>query len=82
MKFNVYIILSVIFYHTSLYAFFGIGDGKVDESQVWTLYRDSRIDPNKRFHVGTYDTDDKEYYNKENCKQSARLRNNEEAIKP
>jgi hypothetical protein len=40
---------------------------KTSEDQVYTLYRNSPIDKNMRIHMATFDADEKEAYNKENC---------------
>ena len=47
-------------------AFLGPGC-KVSEDRVYTLYRNSVTDANMRVHVATFDADEKEGYNKENC---------------
>jgi hypothetical protein len=40
---------------------------------VFTLYRNSAIDPSIRIHVGTFDTAEGEKYNAENCNLAATL---------
>lgn len=43
------------------------------EDRVYTLYRDSDIIENARIHVATFDADEKERYNKVNCKSVCEL---------
>lgn len=40
---------------------------------TYTLYRDSSLDPTSRIHVATFDADDGEAYNAENCRTAASL---------
>ena len=47
-------------------AFAGLGL-KVSDDLVYTLYRNSVTDENMRMHVATFDADEKESYNKDNC---------------
>jgi hypothetical protein len=37
------------------------------DGQVFTLYRDSAIDASMRIHVATFDAENGEPYNRENC---------------
>jgi hypothetical protein len=39
----------------------------------FTLYRNSRVDPTMRIHVGTFNAADGEKYNAENCDLAATL---------
>ncbi len=50
-----------------------------DESNIYTLYRDSPVGKDMRIHMATFDSKDKTYggtsedYNRENCKLAASL---------
>ena len=53
--------------------------GCKDESNVYTLYRNSPLDSNMRIHIATFDSSEEAYggtsesYNKENCLLAASL---------
>ncbi len=47
--------------------------GQVPDDQVYTLYRNSILDPNMRVHFATFDAVDREGYNFENCQQTQAL---------
>lgn len=47
--------------------------GCKDESNVYTLYRSSIVDTDLRVHIASFNTDEKESYNKENCFLAASL---------
>jgi len=40
---------------------------RVSKDKVYTLYRDSVLDRSLRIHVATFDADERQAYNKENC---------------
>ena len=40
---------------------------RVPDDRVYTLYRNSVIDPAARIHIATFDADEAEHYNQENC---------------
>lgn len=43
------------------------------ENDTYTLYRNSGFDANERIHIATFNTNDGEAYNSENCKLAATL---------
>ncbi len=45
----------------------------VSEDRVYTLYRNSVIGKDKRYHVATFDADEKEDYNRGNCEIAQEL---------
>ena len=47
--------------------------GGVPDDQIYTLYRNSVLDPSVRAHVATFDSSDGETYNLENCQQTQAL---------
>jgi hypothetical protein len=47
--------------------------GGVGEDRAYTLYRSSRTDSAMRIHVATFDVDEKETYNRENCDSAGKL---------
>lgn len=49
------------------------GQANLPENQVFTLYRNSALDPSMRVHVATFDTDNGAAYNNENCGIAASL---------
>ena len=51
-------------YASSAFPAFGF---KVSEDRVYALYRSSVLGEDQRYHVGTFDADEKEDYNRENC---------------
>jgi hypothetical protein len=53
----------------------GCGDG-----DRFTLYRNSKLDPNMRLHVATFDTADGASYNRENCDLAAKLFQGQEGV--
>jgi hypothetical protein len=46
---------------------------KAGNDDIYTLYRNSPIDPNLRIHVATFDAEDGEAYNHENCEVARKL---------
>jgi len=58
--------IGVILLSLSLFACSDIGIG-VSEDKVYTLYRDSTVDKGMRIHVATFDVNESQAYNKENC---------------
>ena len=60
------IIVTVAFFLCITISCSGFGN-KVSEDQVFTLYRNSVTDQNARIHVATFDANEKDTYNKENC---------------
>jgi len=54
---------------------------KVSRDRVFTLYRDSVTDQNIRIHIATFDVDEKETYNKENCSVAQELFKNQPGVK-
>jgi len=48
------------------------------ESQIFTLYRNSVTDENMRLHVATFDANEAEEYNRENCDQAQQLFQNQQ----
>lgn len=60
------------------------------DSSVFTLYRNSVVDPAMRIHVATFDADEKlwragprakELYNSENCELAAKLFGGQDGVK-
>lgn len=51
------------------------------ENTSYTLYRDSIAYADARIHVATFDTDDGNEYNQENCKLGSKLYQNQNAVK-
>lgn len=71
-----YIILATLLCF-NCFAFLGYGK-KLDESKVFTMYREGSIDKTTRLHVATFDADDgsnSEKRNKTLCNLFAKLRN-------
>ena len=60
----------LLLFVTTSYA--GIGF-RVSEGNVYTLYRGSVSNEHARIHVGTFDADEKEEYNKGNCEIAQEL---------
>tara|TARA_B100000886_G_C20057362_1_gene340310 strand:+ start:66 stop:359 length:294 start_codon:yes stop_codon:yes gene_type:complete len=58
-----------------------------DDEEVATLYRNSVAIPDARFHIATFDAEDKKYdstrfaYNFDNCKIAAELFKNQSGVK-
>ena len=50
----------------SMPAYSGFGF-RVSKDKVYTLYRNAFFETNARTHVATFDADESEAYNKENC---------------
>lgn len=46
---------------------------RVSEGKVYTLYRNSVMMVNQRIHFATFDADDRESFNKDNCLQTSQL---------
>lgn len=44
-----------------------------NDDNFYTLYRTSPIDTNSRIHVATFDADEKNNYNRENCSVAQEL---------
>ncbi|MBI2312506.1 MAG: hypothetical protein HYU77_08395 [Betaproteobacteria bacterium] len=51
----------------------GCGPSGGFEDRTFTLYRNSVTDPNMRLHVATFDANEKEEYNRENCDVAQKL---------
>lgn len=65
--------LSLVFFmQFASMAYAGIGF-KTSEDKVYTLYRNSAILSDARIHFATFDADDSESYNKENCEKTSKL---------
>lgn len=50
-------------------------------SDAFTLYRDSPLDPNMRIHISTFDSTDGETYNRDNCELAAKLFQSQQGVK-
>lgn len=48
--------------------------------EVYTLYRDSVLDPSMRIHVATFDSTDGKDYNAENCNVAADLFEHQDGV--
>jgi len=55
---------------TSIFADVGF---KVSAQKVYTLYRNSVMMENQRIHFATFDADERESFNKDNCQQTSQL---------
>lgn len=70
--FNKYLKIPLIIFTLSIF-------GCKDESNVFTLYRNSPLDREMRIHTATFDSEDKSYggtsetLNRENCQLAASL---------
>ncbi len=53
----------------------------VSDSTSFTLYRNSILDENMRIHVASFDANDGDRYNKENCNQAQELFQAQPAVK-
>lgn len=53
---------------------------KTSKDKVYTLYRNSILGKEQRFHVGTFDADVDEDYNRENCKIARDLFQNQPGV--
>ena len=51
----------------------GCGAGGSADDRTFTLYRNSVSDPNMRIHVASFDANEKEEYNRENCDVAQKL---------
>jgi lysine/ornithine N-monooxygenase len=49
-------------------------------SDVYTLYRNSPVDPQMRIHVSTYDAKDGNEYNNENCQIGQKVFQNQPGV--
>ena len=49
------------------------GTGAAADGPFATLYRDSVLDKNARYHIATFNTNQGEAYNWENCQLAAKL---------
>lgn len=48
-------------------------DAATDQSETFTLYRNSPFDPSMRLHIATFDADDHDDYNERMCDLTAGL---------
>jgi len=55
--------------------------GRAPDDRVYTLYRNSVAVENARHHVATFDADEEESYNKENCETAAQLFQSQPGVK-
>lgn len=46
---------------------------RASEGKVYTLYRNSVMMVNQRIHFATFDADERESFNKDNCQQTSQL---------
>ncbi|WP_159096790.1 hypothetical protein [Pseudovibrio sp. Alg231-02] len=51
------------------------------QTHIYTLYRNSVLDPSMRIHIATFDASDGIEYNSGNCWLTARLFNDQDGIK-
>ena len=56
------------------------GPSWADEATAFALMRNSVIDPAQRIHVASFDTDNGEAYNRENCNLVATLLQRQEGV--
>ena len=59
----------------------GCTPSDASDGRTFTLYRNSVTDPNMRLHVATFDANQKEEYNRENCEVAARLLGSQPGVK-
>ena len=57
------------------------GSGGASDDRTFTLYRNSVTDPDMRIHVATFDANEKEQYNRENCEIAAKLFTDQAGVK-
>ena len=50
------------------------------DDEVYTLYRNSVVDPSMRLHVATFDSRDGKDYNAENCNVAADLFQHQDGV--
>jgi hypothetical protein len=65
-------------YASSAFSAVGI---KVSEDRVYTLYRSSVLGEDRRCHVATFDADEEQEYNRENCEIARGLFQNQPGVK-
>ena len=65
--------ISVLLFLASLLVCSGCSALLVPEENIYTLYRNSVINPSMRIHIATFDSKDGEKYNRENCELARSL---------
>jgi hypothetical protein len=58
-----------------------IGVARAGDAAIYTLYRSSPIDATMRIHVATFDADDGDAYNHENCEIARELFAGQQGVK-
>lgn len=57
-----------------------ISCSSINESEVYTMYRNSTLNSGLRIHVATFDTKEGEKYNRINCEDSSKLRMSQHGV--
>lgn len=65
--------ISGLLFLASLLLCSGCSGRFISEKNIYTLYRNSVMNPSMRIHVATFDSNDGEKYNKENCELARSL---------
>ncbi len=60
-------------YAAAFVALTGCSVGTGADDRIFTLYRGSTTDPNMRIHIASFDANEKEEYNRENCEIARQL---------
>jgi len=58
---------------TAVFAFLLAACGGPSDAEIFALYRNSVTSENMRLHIATFDAQDGEAYNRENCEQAKLL---------
>ena len=59
----------------------GCSPSDASDDRTYTLYRNSVTDPNMRIHIATFDANEKDTYNRENCEIAAKLFGSQPGVK-
>ncbi len=77
---NNFLIISFLICIFIIFSGFKCNSKRVSENKVYTLYRSSVMVENMRIHVATFDADEEEKYNCENCETAASLYQNQPGV--
>lgn len=70
--------MRIFFLSISAYVF--IAPAMAQSPDIFTLYRNSVLDPTMRIHIATFDTSEGERYNAENCNIAADLFSSQQGV--
>jgi len=73
------LLLTALAISANTFAFLGY-EKRVNQNEVYTLYRNSILDEYMRIHVATYDSKDGDKYNRINCTDAIRLRMGQKGV--